>query len=154
MKNKILDVPESYVNCLFLLTFVVLVTNRKGTFSRLRILTASMEPLITWSSMWIVPLRSINNPKGFLRDAMSYLWSWNFWTCPSLSDSSVFVCFDHCFAFENASCAVLPDVLCRHSPYNQISLFLTLYHYPYYRNYWTQINDSVLSFQEYKNLMQ
>ena len=53
------------------LTFVVLVTNKKGTPFRLKRLTASIEPWITLSSMCIVPLKSIKRPRGLLTRAIT-----------------------------------------------------------------------------------
>ena len=53
------------------LTFVVLVTNKKGISFRLKRLTASIEPWITLSSMCIVPLKSIKRPRGLLTRAIT-----------------------------------------------------------------------------------
>ena len=72
------------------LTFVVLVTNKKGIPFRLKRLTASIEPWITLSSTCIVPLKSIKRPRGLLIRAITenkflsslfLFFSFNFLVC-------------------------------------------------------------------------
>ena len=67
------------------LTFVVLVTNKKGIPFRLKRLTALIEPWITLSSMCIVPLKSIKRPRGLLTIAITVLFFECFY---------ILVCFD------------------------------------------------------------